>query len=103
MRFRILLLACSLCISSTVFAEGSDGGEDLMTDMSAKMAQMKARMRAYQTEMDYEDDDQYAISSFDTAGCDINIGNVVVDDGANAPDEVVILIDGDVIQSNNCR
>jgi len=104
MSIKLTLLACLLAFSSHLaFAEDTDGEDKLMNDMNSKMAQMKARMRAYEAELDHESEDYYAVSQFDTAGCDINIGNVVVDDGANSPDEIVVLIDGDVIQSNNCR
>ncbi|EIJ35508.1 hypothetical protein Thini_2982 [Thiothrix nivea DSM 5205] len=103
MSLKRLLLCSLLCISIPVYAEEDAESENLMTEMAAKMAQMKARLRAYEADVEYTNDDAYAFSPFDTTGCDINIGNVIVDDGADSPDEVIVLIDGDVIQSNNCR
>lgn len=104
MSIKLIVAACLLvCSSHVVFVEDANSGDKLMNKMNSKMAQMKARMRAYEAEQAQASEDYYALSSFDTAGCDINIGNVVVDDGANSPDEIVILIDGDIIQSNNCH
>lgn len=81
-----------------------DGGGTVETRADAKFAKMKARMRAYQAEQEASDNyDPYALSALDTAGCDINIGNVVLDSASDSPDEVVVFIDGDIIQSNNCR
>ena len=37
-------------------------------------------------------------------GCNLNVGNVLIDDAVrNPPDEVIVIIEGDIIQSNNCR
>ncbi|OQX05869.1 MAG: hypothetical protein BWK73_32430 [Thiothrix lacustris] len=103
MKLNILLLIASLLLATSPIRAEEEGDTKLMNDMNSKMAQMKARMRAYEADMEYADEDRYALSPFDTAGCDINIGNVIVDDGAPAPDEIVVLVDGDIIQSNNCR
>lgn len=95
------IIVMSFLLGSGIANAGDN--TDLMTDMSAKLAQMKARMRAYQADMETDNADPYALSVLDSAGCDINIGNVVVDDTSESPDEVTVLIDGDIIQSNNCR
>jgi hypothetical protein len=98
------MLIAGLIVQTPVMAEEDAGdGTVEMTRASAKLAQAKARIRAYGADMEETDTDPFALSPLDTAGCDINIGNVVLDNNAEAPEEVVIFIEGDVIQSNNCR
>jgi hypothetical protein len=105
MKIHILraFIISTLFISAMAVAGDKAPSSGIKTEMSAKMAQMKARMRAYEADMTDENTDPYKLSSLDSAGCDINIGNVVLDNGSESPNEVVVLIDGDVIQSNNCR
>ncbi len=77
-----------------------------LVTISAKFAQAKARLRAYEREADTngtgstDGSDPFSMGS---QGCDVNIGNVDLSPGADAPDEVVVIVTGDIIQANNCR
>ena len=71
--------------------------------ISAKYAKLKAKQRALG--ISATSDASQAVSSLnddDPGSCDLNVGNVFVDDVGNAPDDVVIIIEGDILQSNNC-
>lgn len=106
MNIRFLWLTVVLVMSLSANADDGSSSKAGFTEMSAKFAQMKARMRAYDADQygDSSDVDNFALpSTLDSNGCDINIGNVVLDGSAESPREVTVLIDGDIIQSNNCR
>jgi archaellum component FlaG (FlaF/FlaG flagellin family) len=107
MGIRFLWFIPVLLISLSVNAEDNLSSNVAFTEMNAKMAQMKARMRAYEVEQDdatnAENGDNFSLPTLGSNGCDINVGNVVLDGSIEAPREVTVLIDGDIIQSNNCR
>lgn len=67
-------------------------------DSAATYAKQKARIRALRRDnLDFFGD-------LSQVGCNINIGNLILDDGfQDAPDEIVIIVEGDIIQANNCR
>lgn len=73
-----------------------------MIEISAKFAQAKAQL---QTEQDAASLFQGASNgeSTSTDGCDLSVGSLELDGQAGQPDEVVIIVTGDVIQANNCR
>jgi hypothetical protein len=76
-----------------------------MMDMSSKYAKNRAKLRAYQ--VDYRgtgtDVDPFAVGALDTAGCNVNVGNVVLDGTAGVPNDITVFVQGDIVQSNNCR
>ena len=52
-----------------------------MMDMSSTFAKTRAKLRAYQVDFRSTgtDVDPFAVGALDTAGCDVNVGNVVLD------------------------
>ena len=94
------LLVFSVALSSTP-AEASSVGRVSVTEVedvreAATIARAKARHRAENS----ENDDDNSSSS----GCsDIDIGNVKTSVGQQAPRTVTVVIEGPVIQENNCR
>lgn len=107
MNIRLLWFIPILLISLSAHADNDSSSKVGFTKTSAKFAQMKARMRAYEVEQDdatnAENGDNFSLPTLDSNGCDINVGNVVLDGATEVPREVTVLIDGDIIQSNNCR
>lgn len=91
--------------NTSVSALPNGGAPPSMMDMSATFAKTRAQLRAY--EVDFRDTgtevDRFAVGALDTAGCDINVGNVVLDDAAGAPSDIIIFVQGDIMQANNCR
>lgn len=94
-------------ISPSVMALPDGNVPPSMVDMSASFAKARAKLRAYDHDLrdpGLDNDDIFALGEFDTEGCDVNIGNIVLDDTApDAPDDVIIFVQGDIIQANNCR
>jgi hypothetical protein len=99
-----MLIIVSVAFSQAYALPDGSAPPDMM-DMSATFAKARAQMRAYAVDM--RDlgihEDPFAIGALDTQGCDINIGNVVLDDTSQSPDDIVVFVQGDIIQSNNCR
>lgn len=100
------LCLAALAFSATSVSALPDGSAPpSMMDMSATFAKTRAQLRAY--EVDFRDTgtevDPFAVGALDTAGCDINVGNVVLDDAAGAPKNIIIFVQGDIMQANNCR
>lgn len=102
---RNALFALALAPVAPVFALPDGSSPPDMMDMSATFAKARAQMRAYQVDMrDLGSDvDPFAVGALGTEGCDINLGNVVLDNPSQAPDEIVVFVQGDIIQANNCR
>lgn len=71
--------------------------------ISAKYAKLKAKQRTITTEVRETEQSIDSLLENEPGSCDLNIGNVIVDDIGNTPDDVVIIIEGDILQSNNCR
>ena len=94
------LFALSVALSSTS-ADASSVGRVSVTEVedvrdAAAIARAKARHRSENS----ENDDDNSSSS----GCsDIDIGNVKTSVGQQAPRNVTVVIEGPVIQENNCR
>lgn len=98
------MLIVSIMMQPPLFAEeNANSATTVMTKASAKLAQAKARIRAYGADIEGVDADTFTLSPLNTTGCDINIGNMVLNNHADAPEEVIIFIEGDIIQSNRCR
>lgn len=106
----ILLISLVINQPFSLHANFSDNPD--LTDVSAKYAKLRAKLRVTSsteknsnTESAEEQSttlDQQLNDSSD--GCNLNVGNVLIDDSiANPPDEVIVIIEGDIIQSNNCR
>lgn len=98
----ILLITVLLLFIGGVTANEIHNPE--FVSVSAKYAKLKAKQRALK-ETSYKDISQSINpDSDDSSGsCDLNVGNVVVDDSVGgSPDDVVIIIEGDIFQSNNC-
>lgn len=105
-------LFVSLIINQPVILHANFSDNPDLADISAKHAKLKAKLRTTVSTTESNDTesmqgqtttlDQQLNSSSD--GCNLNVGNVLFDDSvANPPDEVIIIIEGDIIQSNNCR
>ena len=94
----LLVISVALGITS---ADASSVGRVSVTEVedvreAATIARAKARHRAENSE---KDDD-----GFSSSGCsDIDIGNVKTSVGQQAPRTVTVVIEGPVIQENNCR
>lgn len=73
--------------------------------MAASFAKAKAQMRAYGSDARHlgTDDDMFAIGIKDRYGCQLNVGNVFLDDENYPVRDVSIFIQGDIIQSGGCR
>ncbi|MBO0614402.1 MAG: hypothetical protein RL122_302 [Pseudomonadota bacterium] len=103
------VLFAALALSATSVSALPDGSAPpSMMDMSATFAKTRAQLRAY--DMDVRntgtDVDPFEVGALDTAGsagCDINVGNVVLDDTAGMPNDIIIFVQGDIMQANNCR
>ncbi|MCK5727552.1 MAG: hypothetical protein KAH22_12100 [Thiotrichaceae bacterium] len=67
------------------------------TRIAAKYAKQKAKI---QSDNKTQSDEEIARN---TDGCDMNIGNLTIEQGANdVPNELIVIVEGDVIQANNC-
>ncbi|CAA6812866.1 MAG: Unknown protein [uncultured Thiotrichaceae bacterium] len=93
----LTLIIAYLLISAPSYALPGEV-DPAFSGTAASYAKNKARLRALRS----EGMDSYGLLD-DSSGCNINIGNVEVDDSFQAPDEIVVIIEGDVIQANNCR
>lgn len=86
-------------LNSTVYAlPGISVIDPEDVSIAAKYAKEKAKIIALEAELpDY-------LLPTDENGCDLNVGNVIVDENANdVPDELIIIIEGDIIQANECK
>lgn len=98
------LAACALGLVAGLAGTASAGsvGRVSVTEVdevrdAATIARAKAQFRS----QDDGDDDSSGIFS---SGCsDLNIGNVRTGVGQRAPRNVTVVIEGPVIQENNCR
>lgn len=99
----LMIFLLSLVLSQLSLAEESPNAISKAKETTnlAKIAKAKAQLRQQQAQI--SEGDLSPLSTFDTEGCDINIGNVALDGLSDSPEEITILIDGDIIQSNNCR
>ena len=93
---------------ATLAMPDSEAGElDLPDQQNAKMARLKAEGRVLKNkdQKDYIDTDDTGNPGQLEAECGaVNIGNVVSKRGFGVPREINVIIDGDVINSNNnCR
>lgn len=100
----VLISALTFIATDAVALPDSSTPPD-MVNMSAKYAKARAKLRAYQ--VDFRNTgtnaDPFAVGTLDTAGCDLNVGNVVLDGSGPAPNDVIVFVQGDILQSNNCR
>ncbi len=68
------------------------------TRIAAKYAKQKAKIKANNLEITQDEIDR------NTDGCDLNIGNLSIDQGVNeVPNELIVIVEGDVIQANDCQ
>lgn len=101
----IAAIGCSLVLSVALVSAPADASSvgrvsvievDEVRD-AATIARAKARNRSENSESD-------SGGSFSSGGCsDLNIGNVKTGIGQRAPRNVTVVIEGPVIQENNCR
>lgn len=98
---RPLIAFLLLAQTPTVLALPHSSLPPSMMEISAKFAQAKAKI---QTEQDAGSlfDRTGSGASTSSDGCDLSVGSLELD-GQDSPDEVVIIVTGDVIQANNCR
>lgn len=99
-----LFTALAICaVQASALPDGSVPPS--MVDMSSTFAKTRAKLRAYQVDFRNTgtDVDPFAVGTLDTAGCDVNVGNVVLDGSAGMPNDIVVFVQGDILQSNNCR
>ena len=100
------LLFAALALNAPSVAALPDGSAPpSMMDMSSTFAKTRAQLRAYGVDVrdTGTDVDPFEVGALDTAGCDINVGNVVLDDTAGMPNDIVVFVQGDIMQANNCR
>jgi hypothetical protein len=106
----LIAFSCSLAAPSSLHANFSDNPD--LVETSATHAKLRAKIRAKSgtsdiTEAAGEAGDNVIsqhLNESSSDGCNLNVGNVLIDDGVhNPPDEVIVIIEGDIIQSNNCR
>ena len=96
----------ALVLSTNAVSALPDGSAPpSMMDMSSTFAKTRAQLRAYRVDVrdTGTDVDPFAVGALDTAGCDINVGNVVLDDTAGMPNDIIVFVQGDIMQANNCR
>lgn len=68
------------------------------TRIAAKYAKQKAKIQSENIQMSDED------IARNTDGCDLNIGNLSIDQGVtDVPNELIVIVEGDVIQANECQ
>jgi len=107
---------CSFLLIQPLTLQANFSGEPAAAEISAKHAKLRAKLRAtaragedVNTSSDSSNDDNYngveqQVNINGADGCNLNVGNVLIDDTVrNAPDEVIVIIEGDIIQSNNRR
>lgn len=99
-----LFILLALSASQALALPDGSAPPDMM-DMSATFAKARAQMRAYEVDMRDvgTDADPFSLGAFDTKGCDVNLGNVVLGDSSQPPDDIVVFVQGDIIQANDCR
>ena len=106
---KALFLTICLASPAAVWALPKSETPPDMVHMSAAFAKARAQMRAYGLDMSAEssvsgEEDTYDISPIDSnGGCDVNLGNVYVNDNTDTPQDVMVFVQGDIIQANNCR
>ena len=97
----IALLALGLSFTTAYALPGLNVVTPDNTRIAAKYAKQKAKIKAEQTEVTEDQITQ------NTDGCDLNIGNLSIDQGVanvpNVPNELIVVVEGDVIQANNCQ
>ena len=108
----LLQLSIALLVIQPLSLHANFSDNPDLTDVSAKHAKLRAKLRV--TSSTVEDSSTESAEEQATTfnqqlndasdGCNLNVGNVLIDDSiTNPPDEVIIIIEGDIIQSNNCR
>lgn len=110
-KFYLLFISLIIAQPFSLHANFSDNPD--LADISAKHAKLRAKLRVTSSTADDSvtaGNTEEQTTTFDqqlndaSDGCNLNVGNVLIDDSiANPPDEVIIIIEGDIIQSNNCR
>ena len=97
----IALLTLSLSFTTAYALPGLNVVKPDNTRIAAKYAKQKAKIKAEHLEVTQ---DQIAKN---TNGCDLNIGNLSIDQGVanvpNVPNELIVVVEGDIIQANNCQ
>ncbi|RVU84716.1 hypothetical protein EOL70_10715 [Leucothrix sargassi] len=100
-KYKVCCLGFLTVFSGSALALQTNSPE--YVDISAKYAKLKAKYRALRPDSSALKSQIINSSTDDDPGsCDLNVGNVEIDGVGNAPDEVVIIIEGDILQSNNC-
>ncbi len=106
----LIALGYSLSVVLPSYANFSNNPD--LVEISAKHAKLRAKLRSQTDTSDVtraSDETENTVINQqlndDTSnGCNLNVGNVLIDDSVHTPpDEVIIIIEGDIIQSNNCR
>lgn len=106
---KALFLTIGLASPAAVWALPKSETPPDMVHMSATFAKARAQMSAYGLDMSAEgdsgaEDDNYNVIPVDADnGCDVNLGNVYLNDNSDTPEDVIVFVQGDIIQANNCR
>jgi hypothetical protein len=102
---QLTLFSVLAMLASQASALPDSSAPPSMMDMSSKFAKNRAKLRAYQ--VDYRssgtDIDPFAVGALGTDGCNLNVGNVVLDGTTGVPNDITVFVQGDIMQSNNCR
>lgn len=70
--------------------------------LAAKYAKEKARIVYDQSENTNRFN---ALDHSGSDGCDLNVGNVLIDENAlpnTVPNELIVIVEGDIVQANEC-
>jgi hypothetical protein len=94
-----------LVLQTEAFALPDSSAPPGMMGMSAKFAKARAQIRAYRLDdSTSKNTDPYAMFSTGTSGCDVNVANVALNGASSPPNDVIVFVQGDIIQANNnCR
>lgn len=99
----LLLMVASLSISLPTMAfPGLSIVAPEDVGLAAKYAKEKARIAYDQSE---NADRLNTLNANNTNGCDLNVGNVLIDENAlpnTVPNELVVIVEGDIVQANEC-
>ena len=98
-----LLLGATAVLSTTAQAIGV-GRVQVMDVEEVRDAATIARAKARNRSEEAEDGEAFGGGGFSSSGCsDLNIGNVKTEVGQQVPRNITVVIEGPVIQENNCR
>ena len=99
MKYKYIILLLSLLSFSASYAlPGLTVTSPDKTRVAAKYAKQKAKIQSDDIQISDED------IARNTDGCDLNVGNLSIEQGVtDVPDELIVIVEGDIIQANECQ